>query len=605
MGTPFRNAASIPSVLDYERWQTVLAGVIDLRLRECPRERGTTYYFSTSGSNANDGLTSGTPKQTLAHAQALLALHGSDVRIRLKRGDTWEETTGLTLSYPNCTLDDFGTGAKPLLNRFTVKYASGGGGWTLVTGTRYSRTEANDLAWVRKVANRLDAPISRASSNTGAGGIAGNWYYWASNTLTIDIGVDPNTVNLEAVIGNSASGVTVSGDGCRVENIRGDGWGCHRTITATQAEGIHTAMSGTDVAALVGCESYYGSSHAMAQYYNGSGGSVLFLSCLAGYTKFNSSGETVFNSFSADGQHEAIWVDCQAVYGTLPSADWYNAATAARRGRAFYAHTTTGTCQWHITHRCRVPDNAFGATVGALFGNLPAGDVATARGLVVEETIEGGLGTGNNLFISGLYQVTYGAAWRLRPHDPGGTRALNGGTAANGYFVNGIVRIDLSGISGSRAAFWNALTATDSTIRILHSRFEFEAGTQDFDFDYDRGSTEALIANSVIVKRSGSNTIGIGTNNLAATLRNNAYYGIAGTGSRAYSNDAGKVELADFLDGDHMPTEASPLYQAGVTDLGVRFDHDGRWIGGKPSIGPRTAFARRPSAPRGRFPHLG
>src|SRR5262249_36280619 len=45
-----------------------------------------TYYFSTSGSDRNDGLTERTPKQSLSLISELLR-NGADVR--LNRGDIW------------------------------------------------------------------------------------------------------------------------------------------------------------------------------------------------------------------------------------------------------------------------------------------------------------------------------------------------------------------------------------------------------------------------------------------------------------------------------------------------------------------------------------
>lgn len=55
----------------------------------------TTYYVdATSGLDANDGLTLGTPWQTLAHVSAQSFLPGD--QILLKCGETW--TDALTIS---------------------------------------------------------------------------------------------------------------------------------------------------------------------------------------------------------------------------------------------------------------------------------------------------------------------------------------------------------------------------------------------------------------------------------------------------------------------------------------------------------------------------
>ena len=74
----------------------------------------TTYYFSTSGSDANNGLSSSKPKQSIAAANALMK-NGNI--ILFKRGNTWYiPRKGIVLdNRSNCTLDAYGTGNRPII----------------------------------------------------------------------------------------------------------------------------------------------------------------------------------------------------------------------------------------------------------------------------------------------------------------------------------------------------------------------------------------------------------------------------------------------------------------------------------------------------------
>jgi hypothetical protein len=59
-------------------------------------EGETVYYFSTSGLDANDGLTDATPKKTIGAAQAILAAWSNDVSglvLKFKCGDIWQPDT--------------------------------------------------------------------------------------------------------------------------------------------------------------------------------------------------------------------------------------------------------------------------------------------------------------------------------------------------------------------------------------------------------------------------------------------------------------------------------------------------------------------------------
>lgn len=80
----------------------------------CIPATATTYYFSTSGSDANTGLTSTTPKKSIAAANALMI---SGNIILFKRGDIWYLPQGTIKldNISNCTLDAYGSGKRPII----------------------------------------------------------------------------------------------------------------------------------------------------------------------------------------------------------------------------------------------------------------------------------------------------------------------------------------------------------------------------------------------------------------------------------------------------------------------------------------------------------
>lgn len=80
-----------------------------------------TYYVdATAGSDANDGLTTGTPWQTMTKVAAT-SFSSGDI-IRLKRGETWmltpsgTKSSGFTMPSSGITLTAYGTGDLPILD---------------------------------------------------------------------------------------------------------------------------------------------------------------------------------------------------------------------------------------------------------------------------------------------------------------------------------------------------------------------------------------------------------------------------------------------------------------------------------------------------------
>ena len=142
----------LPSSTAWFAWRQARVNYWDARAQNATVD--ATYYFAASGSDLNDGLTTGTPKQTLAAANALM-VGAQRVRILFNRGDKF--IGGLTTSGSGVfKIGAYGSGSKPSITTFNgTGYADADNAWTLDTGNMYRKTTAptKAIGWIREVAN--------------------------------------------------------------------------------------------------------------------------------------------------------------------------------------------------------------------------------------------------------------------------------------------------------------------------------------------------------------------------------------------------------------------------------------------------------------------
>lgn len=590
----------------------------------CPLTRGTTYYFSQTGDDTTGDGSEGSPFKTLAKAKALIdaAPTNVNIRFRFKRGDIWKETVGIDTDKDNITIDDYGTGNKPEFNAFTVDYLAVDDEWTLAAGNRYTLSETSDIAWIRETADKYGetrgTPLIRQSSAATVEATNNSWWYDASgDVLHINLsGDNPNDINLEAVISNTESGIDFSGNGCRAQNIIADGWGCHRTNTATQAEGIHNSSRGDDANLFIECESYYCSSHTMAHNAGGAsgnaGGKSMFLDCKTGYTKFNgSANETLYNSFSFDGGQETWFVGCEATYGTLPSSDW-DYATEKARAIACFSHTSgavDANCALIVAYDITVKGgNATKAWRIGSFNHLPAvtGDDLTLCRSFVVDSIEEAHGSSHfaTVGMSGN-TVYYGNKEYKHPIHVNPLALTN--VVENCYIINCYIEQDMTTVGNGAYAFYNTTITTGLDPTFVHSFIKLTnvsaVNSNRWGMDFDvRAVTSAVPGTGTsrdarmfncILDIDGTHTINayfLGLTNQATNIKGNAYHDVdqdAGH-ERGYDNDPAKVELANSVT---FNVSDAALLEAGSTDLPTNLicSHD---INGKartvstPDIGP-------------------
>ncbi len=602
--------------VDWRWWQHDRLGQFE---NHCPKVRTTTIYVSNSeGSDGNTGLNTDEAIQTLSAVSDYIGAlpTDADVRIRFKRGDMWLETAGLTIDKDNVTFDDYGTGELPFFNRFTVQYPETANVWTLASGNRYTVAETSDIAWIRKVSDRLGTigglHISRTASSAACEALS-NSFFWGSNVLHINLGgTDPNTIDLEAVISNSESGVEFQGNGCRVENIRGDGWGLNRTLAATQDQPFTNRTSGDDANYYKKLEGYYSGTHLMAHNMpSGSGGISAWVGCKAGLGVYTTGGCSVFNSYSRDGDQETWIVGCRAEFGTLRSNDW-DFANLRGIGLAVYAHATStvtdilrmGVCSNLYIPNSHTPCSRTGnlahATTPASVSNL-----TQYNSFYVNCTQENFSGATNETRID---FVPYGVFYGHRGYYQLGTAgvgAYSNAPITHAWMINCFFELNHATVANNTCGFWNTLV-TNNSMHILHSAFKIIGGTATnanrFGLDYDVifaggvGTGAAYLSSMINSILSYTNTGGGGlytgltnvayNNSTLVGITDNAYYGVTQSTDteRGHNNDPGAVSLGSAFS---LGSSQAGLLAAGSTAWLLSHDINGkRRLGATPDIGP-------------------
>lgn len=610
MGTAYGTLVGPPPEVGKYEWHHWYARLLERRIAECNKTRATTYYFAQSGNDTTGDGTIGNPYKTIAKAQALIDASSGDIACLFKRGDQWRETIGIYSDKPKVTVGDYGlasgAGAKPFFNRFTIDYLDAANPWTLAAGDRYTTAETATVAWVREKNDRLN-PYTKVASTAEVEATPRSWY-WAANVLHLNAGtgVDPNTKDFEAVAANSAVGVELAGDGSLIRNIRADGWGMDPADTGNQKHGIKTSPNGTDAVLVVGCESYYNSSHAIA--FNGggnpsnSGGINTFIDCKAGLCIPNASGETIFNSYVSSHDHETIFHHCTAAFGTLPSGTGAYTPNA----RSFFGHgDATGSPKLFVAYRCRADSGTWCCKNGVRCeSNNTVTQLIDVRIFnVFEDFNDGGSGpTGLDQDIAYKNTASVNCRWWVKPAAYASTpTGLTGSSKKqSGWCINSVLTYDLANQGPFGCAVYFAGATGGEDLRVYHSWIKAinANGSPDFFIDgrtrqtaADTDSDNAELKNSIVtVNKAGPSNTYVGFNGDGARMVANAYSVdtfIDSTSLRRYSMDTARVEVSSADGFESLaPTSASPLYRKGI-NLGVEYDIDLRPRNPlAPTIGP-------------------
>lgn len=602
-----------PLTFAFRRWAMNL---INYRLRECPLNMvgNTTYYFSQSGADGNNGLSTGSPKKTLAAAQTLLNGSSGNITILFKRGDMWNEAIGFSVTNKNnVVIGAYGTGEKPFFNRFTLQYAASG--WTQIpTKDRWTRAETNQVMWFRETATRLNRIYKQVTSTALVESTPYSWY-WAANVLHINpgTGISANSKTSEACPNNSDIGflVTGSSDRVRLDSLRSDGHGMNGIGAGTTNFGLQNDL--TTVAVMSNCEGYFSNVHNIIQL--GGGGNVAtgsgiatLVNCKAGYMEYIGA-EIVYTGFSLHGGNEWVTYNCEATYGTLPHSDWVT-ATRTHKGGSMDNHNS-GTLgedpnlvlHWNLSQpngpwSCE--DWPYGGG-----GTVDAGSLSGIKAFFVNSEIETNDGIQPNLFSNNCAFIN--CVLKAQPIN-NAAETVTVFAPKYQYFINTTMDFDINAqVTGGLYSLMNVVAGGcliffyHSTVRIRNDlsapiAFALEANGW---FGSAGKCTGSEFKNSILdcELRGGPNYVGL--NNIATQQRNNAYIGIASgqTDVRGYSNDPAPLLLDNHTWNKYIPEADNALVGAGETF--TRVEYDARWNArraGAPTIGPYESPYRNQGA---------
>lgn len=175
--------------------------VIVLLLFVASLTQATTYYFSMSGSDSNNGLSMLSPKKTITHLNTL-SLNSSD-SILFKRGETWSNepliATNSGISGNKIVYGAYGTGEKPIITGFTTVTL-----WTNLGSNIWESTNAvSTLSTCNMVTiNDVSVPMGR-TPNSGSN-YTFQSYSGTTQITSSNLNGTPNWTNADAVVYTNA-----------------------------------------------------------------------------------------------------------------------------------------------------------------------------------------------------------------------------------------------------------------------------------------------------------------------------------------------------------------------------------------------------------------
>ena len=603
-------AMPAPQTLAFIRW---IKKLIRLRLAEIPLARTTTYFFSQAGNDTTGNGSQATPWRTIAKANEIINASSGNIRLRFNRGDIWRETTGLLVNKANVTIDDYGSGQlqKPRFSAFQLY----GTGWTATAGriNVWQISEATKVAWFREANDVVNVPYRKMTSVAQVESTRGSWW-WESGTNTLyvhtkaEAAVAPSSDvrGYERVYDSLVDGIQVTNvDGCRIENIRCDGYGANATSGAAASwYGIKAICEGTNAVVVKDCEAYYNGKHSMGQVAGGSGGISTWIGNKTGWCTSLGADASVtvatnHVAYAAAGQQEAIWVSNVHVGGDVfQRGSTYSSGSS--NGSGIYAHTSGGAnrSKLLIAYKNQTAPGQNQVGLATSFADTPSWtDPIDCRSFVIGEVFS----TRDLSPLDATNPVAYAVV------NPGGLGALNT-CVINSYIEGNVVgdtspNNDRQWLSGANGWWWNCIvfyrqdvlgTPPNAAIRgrilftngatalwrLWHSRIHMLMNGSNLRMHLatTAGVYGGTIVNSILsADLSSNNTFELRATNAAATLTNNCYSNVTTkTGTGGYDADPSPVESGD-LPLKYIPQAQSDLINTaalGQLIAGRRLEYD-------------------------------
>jgi hypothetical protein len=436
--------------LAYHVW---VAAAIALRLNQVTTLAAarTVYYFSTSGSNSNNGLSPAAPKQTIAAALALHDASNGNIELSFKRGDTWTENVSLIISKPNCGVTTWtsitSASTSPLPSYATFSQFVTGYTWAKTAGKTsvYEAAETATVFWAQEDTD-VTQPYTQVTSTTACDSTVGSWYADGTKIYvhTRD-GAAPGSGTL-GVCKWSNHGVKFVGscDGGLCRGIQFLGY----ADTTNNWIAMRDEAATTNLVVWDRCASFFSYRHNAVTTGATAGGFHLFNRCRFG--GLMQTDGTLFVTNPALGGGECIVNDLEAVTGFLPQTGVTNQISVC------YGHTSgdpykLGT---YIIRGVRVRGGTYACIQANDANDLPD-SVGNPLACSYHE-----IGTTSELNSLTRWDLAKGDGVRancnviIKP--PAGRAEISGiPTISNGFVVNESVAIDLSVTDQSFLTFWD------------------------------------------------------------------------------------------------------------------------------------------------------
>lgn len=470
MGKTFLQLAGAmphPDTLAFHRWY--YRGLRARMLEHLWTPDLTIYVDAHTGSDANNGLTPSTPKQTLSAANTLRAANGGSRCVIYLSGRFQVSAQPFAASdaidytryvaWPGRT--------RPLITTATRFSA----GQTLDSGTRFYVTQTSDPAWVSSTLDVWDIgykTTSAANVSTYAGSLPNTPFSWwwdsGTNRLYFDFG-HANFNWFDVIPANqNYSCFTPIADMVSYWGITVQGFATGSTTTVSPLHA--SSLTGTESVLVYDCDFLGGDNHSCVLEESGgsTGGIFTAINSRAGAmtgvgvtvaTRGNREALTPWNFYKAGGGHEVLTHDVQIPIALIPYSTWYDPSTTLGRtdfyaGRHPFSHsdgTASGLTIFYWTPGVECsPDRAYATS--ATCNNNQSGtpsdraDISTYNTFIVGERMVrkmGGLWS-NTVFTSTTGNARINQHLDLRLKTAGQTSSIQ--TAdANGINKNGFFKI--------------------------------------------------------------------------------------------------------------------------------------------------------------------
>lgn len=379
-----------------------------------------TYFFSSSGNDANDGRSMQTAKASISGFQSLItslraAGATGNYRFRFRAMPdkfVWYDSLlpGICVTgWNKISIDSY---FDPTVNhtsdQFRVSAFRGideikaaGSGWVQVSGTCY-RIGINASYrpwWIKDNDDHLTRRgqsfnlYSEADSLAEVCSTTGMWIY-IPNQLLVNThgGTHPSGSSIEVTYSDADAIAVGAADNQRVERACAEGFGIGNQDLGYGIKCYD--LAGSNACVFDRLSVWYTGNHGIGMLNSSassSGGIMTFLGCSGGLMRPASNGETFYIAYSYNGRHEHIFDRCEGTYGTMMGSGYKTSS----RGRSVYAHNIGGAAitSFGLAIDCRTntsgftPYSNFNAFAG--FGNTrvvaSGGSIDECSGFIVND----------------------------------------------------------------------------------------------------------------------------------------------------------------------------------------------------------------------------